>query len=102
MLYFIKISTFEPLNFLTLFKKIKKINFFFYKKKKLITVIKSPFIFKKTRNQFFLTTYKVNLKMNLTFFSPKLFEFFLLSQFKKSLPILKQLDLVKIKKSNKF
>ena len=101
--YFIKISTFDPLTTLNILKKFKKINFFFLKKKKLITVIKSPFIFKKTRNQFYFMTYKLFIKLKInSFISPKLFETFISLLLKSNPSILSKVQLIKVQKKSTY
>ena len=52
MLYLIKITSYDAISSFKLLKKINKIKSFSLIKKQLITVIKSPFIFKKSREQF--------------------------------------------------
>ena len=101
--YYIKVNTFEPLITLNILKKLKKINFFFFKKKKLITVIKSPFIFKKTRNQFYFMTYSVfiNLTIN-SIISPKLFENLISVLLKSGQSSLSKVQLLKVQKKNIF
>ena len=101
--YYIKVATFEPLFTLNILKKLKKINFFFLKKKKLITVIKSPFIFKKTRNQFYFMTYLILIKLNInSMISPKLFETWISVLLKSGKSLFSNVQLIKIQKKNTF
>ena len=75
--FLITINSISLVNALNFLKKIKYNNFFFITKKKLITIIKSPFIFKKTRNQFFIENHKLFIKIefNKSIISLKFFEF---------------------------
>ena len=101
----LNIECFEPLIFFKLFKK-QHILFSKPEVKKLITVIKSPFIFKKaSRNQFELIKYNISIDLNSSFkkwVSPFLLEWLLLLLLQENLSALTRVSLTKAYKNTTF
>jgi hypothetical protein len=104
MKFYLNIESQNPVGQLSGLKKLRKL--FATEVKKVLTVIKSPFVFKKSRNQISLTSYKsitaITLKKDILIISPAILEYFLFYIFQEKKSTFIKVSLLKSYTSSSF